>query len=278
LSAIPTPSEQETEAPVHEEVILRGASEPEIIGRVVRCGTGRPVVFLHGLVGLNEHWDPVLEHVRHRYRCTTLELPLLELKGQDCSIQGVVDLTMQFLSEHIREPVILVGNSFGGHVALLTALRHPTVVMGLVLTGSSGLFERTFVKGAPVRPSRAWLVEKIGELFYDRSLMSESDVDRAHEALSHKHCARAMVRLSRSARRSHLGDQIGNIDAPTLLVWGRDDVVTPPSAAQGFLDLMPNAELFWIDRCGHAPMIEAPSEFGRAMIDFADRMDRLEQQ
>jgi pimeloyl-ACP methyl ester carboxylesterase len=276
LSVIPSSSEKRA-PPTTSEVVLRGISEPEIVGRVVRCGTGRPVVFLHGLVGLNEHWEPVLEHIRHRYECTTLELPLLELKGQDCSIQGVTELTVQFLREHIDDRAVLVGNSFGGHVALRTALRHSRFVEGLVLAGSSGLFERTFVKGAPVRPSREWLVEKIGELFHDRSFMSENDVDRAFAALSDKNGARAMVKLSRSARRNHLGDQIGNIETPTLLIWGRNDVVTPPSAAQGFLDLMPNAELFWIDRCGHAPMIEAPAEFSRAMLDFADRLDTLEQ-
>ncbi len=276
MSVIPSSSEHQSTAAQSSEVVLSGASEPEVIGKVTRVGSGLPVVFLHGLVGLNEHWDGVLETIKHRYCCTTLELPLLDLKGQDCSIQGVSDLTRQFLEQHIREPAILVGNSFGGHVALRIALRHAQFVKGLVLAGSSGLFERTFVKGAPVRPSRAWLIEKIGELFYDRSFMNESDVDRAHAALSDKHGARAMVRLSRSARRNHLGDQIGHIQAPTLLIWGRNDVVTPPSAAEGFLDLIPNAELFWIDRCGHAPMIEAPAEFGRAMLDFADRFEDSE--
>ncbi|GAB4384787.1 MAG: alpha/beta fold hydrolase [Phycisphaerales bacterium] len=261
---------------VHSEIALTGASGDVIRARVDSSGVGIPVVFLHGLVGLNEHWEGVVERIRHRYACRTLELPLLELKGQDCSIQGVTDLTVQFLDNHVEEPVVLVGNSFGGHVALRVALRRPAMVKGLVLAGSSGLFERTFVKGAPVRPSREWLEEKIGELFHDTSKMSPSDVDRAHKALSKRSGARAMVRLSRSARRNHLGDQIGDIHTPTLLIWGRNDVVTPPSAAQGFLDLMPNAELFWIDRCGHAPMIEAPAEFARAMLDFADRLERLE--
>lgn len=262
--------------PVHAEVALTGASGSSIPARVVSSGVGIPVVFLHGLVGLNEHWESVVERIRHRFSCRTLELPLLDLNGQDCSIHGVTDLTVQFLHKHVREPVVLVGNSFGGHVALRIALRRSSMVKGLVLAGSSGLFERTFVKGAPVRPSRVWLEEKISELFHDQNAMNQSDVDRAHVALSERSGARAMVRLSRSARRNYLGDQIGDIHTPTLLIWGRNDVVTPPSAAQGFLDLMPNAEIFWIDRCGHAPMIEAPSEFARAMLDFADRLDRIE--
>ncbi|MBX3322393.1 MAG: alpha/beta hydrolase [Phycisphaeraceae bacterium] len=273
LSAIPkTTQDQITAEDVrHLQVPLRGMREEPIIGRVAQTGVGLPVVFLHGLVGLNEHWEGVVERVKHRFSCTTLELPLLSLDGPDCSIQSVTDLTIQFLKKFMKQPVVLVGNSFGGHVALRVALKRKALVRGLVLAGSSGLFERTFVKGAPVRPSREWLVEKIGELFHDRSFMSLADVDRAHAALSAKGGARAMVRLSRSARRNHLGDHIGQIAAPTLLIWGRNDIVTPPSAAQGFADLIPGSELFWIDRCGHAPMIEAPAEFARAMLDFADR-------
>lgn len=274
LSVLPIRSDVEAARTIRSEIGLTGASGQTIPAQVVMCGTGLPVVFLHGLVGLNEHWEGVVERIRHRYACRTLELPLLELSGPDCSIQGVTELTVQYLQRHVREPVVLVGNSFGGHVALRIALRRASMVRGLVLAGSSGLFERTFVKGAPVRPSREWLEVKIAELFHDPAAMNHSDVDRAHVALSERSGARAMVKLSRSARRNHLGDQIGDIHSPTLLIWGRNDVVTPPSAAQGFLDLMPNAEIFWIDRCGHAPMIEAPSEFARAMLDFADRLEQ----
>ena len=135
-----------------------------------------------------------------------------------------------------------------------------------------GLIERTVVKGAPVRPSREWLVEKIGELFYDKSFMSDADVDRAHAQLSKRGGARAMVKLSKSARRDNMSDDLGDIEQPTLLIWGREDVVTPPSAGQGFMELMPNAEIFWIDNCGHAPMIESPGPFAQATHAFLDTL------
>jgi len=252
-------------------VELTGARGP-ITARVAEVGTGPRVVFLHGLVGLNEHWELVVERVRHRLRCTLLELPLLQLAGPDCSVQGVTDLTVDFLNREIEEPVVLVGNSFGGHVALRTALGESQAVRGLVLAGSSGLFERTLVRGAPVRPPRDWLEKKIAELFYDKDCVRQDDVDRAHAALSDRRGARAMVRLSRTARRNNLGDAIGTIQQPTLLIWGRQDVVTPPSAAQGFLDLMPRCEIVWVDRCGHTPMLEAPDVFAQALIDFAHNL------
>ncbi|GJM19821.1 MAG: alpha/beta hydrolase [Phycisphaeraceae bacterium] len=254
--------------------MLRGPSGVDVAAAVRDEGAGPGFVFLHGLVGLNEHWEDVVGDLTAEVRCTTLELPLLELRGPDCSIQGVTEITERFLEAHAPTPVVLVGNSFGGHVALRIARHRPDLVRGLVLAGSSGLIERTIVKGAPVRPSREWLREKIGELFYDKAKVAESDIERAHAALNSRGGARAMVRLSKTARRNHMGDELAEIRCPTLLIWGREDIVTPPSAAQGFLDLLPDARIAWIDACGHAPMIEAPETFARAVREFAGELDR----
>lgn len=259
------------------QVVLRGLDEREVVANVAQAGSGLPVVFLHGLVGLNDHWEDVVRGVRHRARCVLLELPLLDLRGQDCSILGVEVLTTRFLERHVKEPAVLVGNSFGGHVALRVALSRPDLVRGLVLAGSSGLIEKSMVGEVQIRPSREWLREKIGELFFDRSKMRESDLDRAHAELSQRGGARAMVKLSRSARRNHLGSRMGQIKAPTLLIWGRQDIVTPPEAAEGFHSLIPDSRIVWFDRCGHAPMIEAPEQFAEAMLAFIDELERREQ-
>jgi pimeloyl-ACP methyl ester carboxylesterase len=81
-----------------------------------------------------------------------------------------------------------------------------------------------------------------------------------------------LVKLSKSARRDNMTDDLCNIHQPTLLIWGRQDVVTPPSAGQGFKELMPDARLCWLEDCGHAPMIEAPEPFGVAMHSFFDEL------
>lgn len=242
-------------------------------------GEGRPVVFLHGLVGLNDHWEGVVRRIQNRVRCIMLEFPLLSLRGPDCSIDGVEVLTEKFLDRHLGgspDPApILVGNSFGGHIALRIALQRPDLVGGLILAGSSGLIERTMVKEITVRPSREWMRRKIGELFYDPAThMREADLDRAHKELTERGGARAMVKLSRSARSDHLGERIGGIKSPTLLIWGRNDIVTPPEAADGFLSRIPDCRIVWFDECGHAPMIEKPGEFADAVLGFTDELDR----
>jgi pimeloyl-ACP methyl ester carboxylesterase len=259
--------------PRRTRITLTGASSKPVDAHVIDSGAGPRAVFLHGLVGLNEHWERVVGRVQGSVRCTRLEIPLLERSGPDCTVQGVEELTVKFLDQHVGEPAVLVGNSFGGHVALRVALHRPDLVRGLVLAGSSGLFERTLVKGAPLYPTREWVAEKIAELFFDPSKMLDDDIDRAHAVLSTRHGKRAMVRLSRTARRNNLGDLVGDIEAPTLLIWGRDDVVTPPSAAQGFLDLMQRAQIVWVDRCGHTPMLEEPEVFAAALAAFMRQLD-----
>lgn len=229
---------------------------------------GTPLVFLHGLVGLNEHWESVVDRVKHRVRCVLFELPLLKLRGDHCSIQGATALTARFLGEYLQEPAVLVGNSFGGHVAVRMAVEHPGAVRGLVLAGASGLIEKSMVSDIQIRPSRAWLRRKISELFFDPSHMREADLDRAYAELSDRAGARAMVKLSRSARRDHVGDRMSHVAAPVLLIWGRQDVVTPPEAAEGFRQRLRDSRLVWFDRCGHAPMIEKPEEFAREVVEF----------
>ena len=255
-------------APARTITVRTADGRTAIDARVSDSGSGTPVVFLHGLVGLNEHWEEVASRVQGQVRCIMLELPLLDLPREVCSITGVGDLTQQFIRGYLDDPAVLVGNSFGGHVALRVALEHPDIVSGLVLAGSSGLIERSMVREVQIRPSREWLAEKIGELFHDRAHMREADLDRAHKELSQRAKARAMVRLSRSARQNHLGTQMRGIAAPTLLIWGRQDVVTPPEAAEQFDQLLPNSRLVWFDQCGHVPMVEKADEFAAELLKF----------
>lgn len=264
--------------PLHNEVRVLGESGSPVPALVTTLGNHAPVsaprfCFLHGLVGLNEHWDHVASRICDRVSCTLLELPLLKLRGKDCSIHGATTLTASFLEKQFQGPVTLVGNSFGGHVALKLAMQRPDLVHSLVLAGSSGLLEKSYMKTIELRPSREWLREKIGELFFDKRYVSDTDLDRAHAELSTRDGARAMVRLSRSARKDHLGKSICEIRQPTLLVWGREDIVTPPEAAIEFGRLLPNNRLVWLDRCGHAPMIESPEPFASAMLEFVGDLE-----
>lgn len=238
--------------------------------RIDRAGSGPPVVILNGLLGLNEHWFPMLPTLISRAEVFLLQPPLLEMKGPGCSVDGVTRLISGVLETLIERPALIVGNSLGGHVALRMALGNHPLVRGLALVGSSGLFERGFEKNVEHSPSKNWLDKKIGDLFFDQSRMIPGMVETAHAELSRRSAARALVKLGRSAKNDHLGERIEGLTTPTLLAWGRNDVVTPPEVAEQFHALLPNSRLVWIDRCGHAPQIERPDELGAAIGEYLD--------
>lgn len=235
---------------------------------VHRRGNGLPLVILNGLLGLNKHWFDVLAHVSDSAHCVLIEPPLLKLEGEQCSVKGVVRIVTDALQRLHIGPAVLAGNSLGGHVAMRIALERPDLCAGLVLMGSSGLFERTFERDVMHTPSKAWLDRKIGDLFADRARMPQGMVDEAYEELRHRKSARALVKLGKSAKNDHLGEEIPNLRLPTLLLWGKQDNVTPPEVATEFQALIPGAKLEWLDHCGHAPQLEQPTHVAHHLAAF----------
>lgn len=260
--------------------ILHPGQDHEFPVRLEEYGAGRPVVFIHGLVGLNKHWRDAVDAIAHRARCLLFEAPLLTMRGPNCTVEGVASLLGEAIATVVAEPTVLVGSSFGGHVTLRIALDRPELVGGLVLVGSSGLYEEPYEeeieqvvkRDVQHRPSHSWMDKKIAELFYDRAKMPPGIVDEAFAELSQRRAARAMVKLSKSSRRDHMGDRLPRIAAPTLVLWGREDIVTPPRVAEELCSLLPDARLCWIDKCGHAPMIEQPQAFNAALVAFLDEL------
>ncbi|MFM9957583.1 MAG: alpha/beta fold hydrolase [Phycisphaerales bacterium] len=254
-----------------EEIHL--PDEPTELDTLVhRRGSGMPLVILNGLLGLNKHWFNVMGPVSEVATCTLIEPPLLRLTGEHCSVRGVVRIVIAALERLHHGPAVLAGNSLGGHVAMRIALERPDLCAGLVLMGSSGLFERTFERDVMHTPSRAWLDRKIGDLFSDRARVPEGMVDEAYDELRHRKSARALVKLGKSAKNDHLGEEVPNLRVPTLLAWGRQDNVTPPEVALEFSQIIPGSRLEWIENCGHAPQLEQPGEVARHLVGFMREM------
>lgn len=253
-------------APIHADVQVCGPAYAHDPGAT-------PLVFLPGLIGTNEHWQLVVERVRHRFACTLFQPPLLKVGGELASTQGWARITSEFLRAFVQRPAILIGSSFGGHVALRTALFSPEMVKGIVLTGSSGMGEKSIISDSQVRATPDWCQRRISELYHDQSHVRESEIMRAFAELSDRGNARTMIRLSKSARRDHLTDELHLVKQPTLLVWGKQDIVTPPAAARAFNRCLPNSKIVWFDACGHVPMVEQPALFAEALSAFADELN-----
>jgi pimeloyl-ACP methyl ester carboxylesterase len=222
------------------------------------------VVFLHGLFGRPRDFSPVRALLPERFHTMAPELPIASGGGADGSSDSVDEL-VEFVRRQLdasgSEQFVLVGNSLGGHVAIRLALAAPERIAGLVLAGSSGLFERGFESGVPRRPDRAWVTRKISEVFHDPAFVTESLVDESHAVLLDRRRYVALVRLARSAKQENLSAVLPSLRVPTLLLWGAEDRITPPDTARDFERLLPRARLFFLSGCGHAPMIENPRMF-----------------
>jgi len=236
--------------------------------RWLERGEGEPIVLLHGLMGRMDHWDSTLQALAETGRPIAPDVPILDPALVDPSVSGLTEHVRTFLDALDVRRAVVGGNSLGGHLALELALREPERVSGLILTGSSGLFERSFARGVPHVPTTEFVREKMEEIFYDASLVTSAWVEAVRQTLTTRVYARRILQVARSAKRSNLESRLGQIGAPTLLVWGKDDRITPPDVAERFAALIPNAELVFIANCGHAPMLEQPSVFNAIVGDW----------
>ncbi|MGQ9864232.1 MAG: alpha/beta fold hydrolase [Bacteroidia bacterium] len=230
---------------------------------------GPPVVFLHGLFGALSNWDALAKKLADRYMLWAPILPITQPQSPTPpTLEGLVDYVEAFVEAAALHPAVYVGNSLGGHIALLWALRRPDKVQALVLTGSSGLYENTEGTTFPRRSSYAYIEEKVRYTFYDPETATPELIRQVYELVNNNAIALRILKIARQAQRHQMHTQLPQISLPTYLIWGLNDTITPPWVAYEFYRLLPNAELHFIDRCGHAPMMENPERFSTLMEYF----------
>jgi pimeloyl-ACP methyl ester carboxylesterase len=229
--------------------------------------SGPTMVLLHGLFGAMSNWESFMPVAAKYSRLIALQFPLLTGKRSDVSVEALTALTECYIRVCCKEPVILCGNSLGGHVALRVALLAPELVDCLILSGSSGLYEHT-VDNLPLRPSREFLHEHLERVFYNQKFVTEERLDEVVEILKSRDNHVNIIRTARSAKHDNLQDDLKKIKKPTLLLWGANDEVTPLAVAELFQSLIEGSELVTKDACGHAPMIEYPVWFSEQVEKF----------
>lgn len=236
--------------------------------RYVEEGTGEPLVLLHGLFGALSNFSGLIEYFRHHNRVIVPLLPLLDMDILHTSVGGLAKYVHRFLETMQLTGVHLLGNSLGGHVALVHTLKTPERIKSLILTGSSGLFENGMGDSYPKRGDYEYIKNKTALTFYDPAMATKELVDEVFSITSSRLKVIKIIALAKSAIRNNLGEELNQIKMPTLLIWGKNDTITPPFVAEEFKKLIPNSELYFIDKCGHAPMMEVPEEFNKILHGF----------
>ena len=236
----------------------------------IEKGKGNPIILLHGLFGALSNWKTVVNEFSKNHRVIIPKIPLTEINVKEANLESLTNFVKKFINKMKLKNFILIGNSLGGHIGLIYTILHPKKVKKLILTGSSGLYENSFGGSFPKRGDYNYINDRVNHTFYNPNILSKKYIDDVFETLNDNAKCLNIITIARSAQRNNLAKKLYKITCPTLLVWGLNDTITPPSVAHQFHKLIPKSRLKFIDKCCHAPMMESPAKFNQLIKPFIE--------
>ncbi len=231
-------------------------------------GEGHTIVVLHGLFGALSNFESLVDEFSTKYRVIVPVMPMYDLPILLTNIKNFTRYVEKFIAYKKLENFTLLGNSLGGHIALVYAKRNLDKIHSLVLTGSSGLYENAFGGSFPRREDKEYLRKKIALTFYDPAIVTDQLVDELYNIVMDRGKLIRVLSIAKSAIRHNMAKDLVMFKMPVCLIWGKNDNVTPPHVAEEFHEKLPDSNLYWIDQCGHAPMMEHPEEFNKILGDW----------
>ena len=235
--------------------------------KYLEIGEGTPMIILHGLMGGLSNFDNVAQFFPKKgYKVIIPELPLFELPLLTTNVNSFAKYLKDFIAHKKLDKVILLGNSLGGHIGLLYTKQYPQNVKALVITGSSGLYESAMGESYPKRGDRNYIKTKTENVFYDPAIATKELVDEVFETVNDRVKLIRTLAIAKSAIRHNMGKDLPKMNTPTCIIWGENDSVTPPEVGEEFHEKLPDSDLFWIKKCGHAAMMEHPDTFNEILI------------
>jgi 2-hydroxymuconate-semialdehyde hydrolase len=278
------------------EVIIMSESRPEIANSIRTgdfttnyhdVGWGYPVVFLHGSgpgVSAWANWNKLFPLLKEKYRILAPDMAGFgfteRVEGAVYNMNNWVQQTIDLFDALKIEKAHLVGNSFGGALALSMAIKYPDRVNKLVLMGSMGIsFPITYgldrVWGYTPSPAN---MEELLELFtYDHSFATKELIRTRYESSMQPGFQESFSSMFPAPRQQGVEGMAGNanyirgIQHETLIVHGREDRVIPLENSYRLLQMIDNAQLHVFGKCGHWTQIEHTEEFADLLLNFFKR-------
>ncbi|AYN66906.1 alpha/beta hydrolase [Euzebyella marina] len=240
--------------------------------RYMEIGEGTPIIILHGLMGGLSNFQGVTDFFPKKgYKVLVPELPIYDMPMLKTNVKQFAKFLEGFIEFKGLNDVILLGNSLGGHIGLLHTKMYPEMVKALVITGSSGLYESAMGDGYPRRGDYEFIKKKAEAVFYDPAVATKEIVDEVFATVNDRNKIIKTLAIAKSAIRHNMANDLPTMETPTCIIWGEDDNVTPPDVANLFHELLPDSDLFWIEKCGHAPMMEHPIEFNDILDSWLEK-------
>jgi len=260
--------------------------------RYRRAGEGEAIVLIHGLAGSSLTWGPVMDKLTEHY-----DVIAPDLLGHGESAKPMGDYSLGAMASGLRdllailgvERATIVGQSFGGGVAMQLAYQHPELCSRLVLVGSGGLGrEVSWILRISSLPGAEHLMpllfpkfvanagNVVGGFLHDRGMRAPlvGEMWRAYSSLAGAENRKAFVRTMRGVIEPG-GQTVSALDRlylaghlPTMIVWGDNDAIIPVEHAHAAHEAIPGSRLEVLEDIGHFPHAEAPEQFVELMLDF----------
>ena len=256
-------------------------------------GTGTPLVLLHGFTSSTYSWKDVFEPLSKRFRVIAVDLKGFGFSGKpdgDYSRRAQATLVTHLLDYLKIEKAWLCGNSMGGEISLNIALAYPQRVAGLILIDSGGVA----MAGSGSLTPRYLLVPVVGQVltafaltsdklvragleksFYDDTRIGPERVATYYRPLQTRAGQLAALRARTQASQYPIESELGNITAPTLIIWGVQDELIPLAAGQKMNSLIKHSKLVTLEKCGHVPQEEMPDRVLNEINTFITAKDSL---
>ena len=241
--------------------------------KYLETNPGKPVLMLlHGLMGALSNFDGIIKGFGNNYNVVVPLLPIFELPIRKVSVTGFVSYVERFVVHKGYNDINILGNSLGGHVALLYVLSNQDRIKSMTLTGSSGLFESAMGSTFPKRGNYEYIKQKTEDTFYDPAVATKELVDEVFNMVNDNGKVIRILATAKSAIRHNVGEELDKIKVPTLIIWGKEDKVTPYFVGEKFNELIINSKLVGVEQCGHAPMMERSDVFNQHLADFLNSL------
>ncbi|GAK89936.1 2-hydroxy-6-oxo-6-phenylhexa-2,4-dienoate hydrolase [Nonlabens ulvanivorans] len=201
-------------------------------------------------------------------------LPLYNMPLLKTSVGTFAKYINEFIDHMGYKEVILLGNSLGGHIGLVTTKLFPDKIKALIITGSSGLYESAMGESYPKRGNYEYIKKKAEGVFYDPAVATREIVDEVFGVVNDRNKLIKTLAIAKSAIRHNMAKDLPKMPTPVCIIWGgKQDSVTPPEVATEFHEKLPDSNLFWIDKCGHAAMMEHPDQFNEILEAWLKKRD-----
>lgn len=230
-----------------------------------------PIIYLHGLMGGVFNCAHVFSRLSRQYRMIMPFLPMYDLPKDQTNCPCLAAYLDTFMDELLLPKAVIIGHSTGGDVASHFAASHPERVIKLVLTGSAGLSNTPLNTGFIQRKNPEYIFEGMQAIYADPSVADAQASKEVFVASQNSDILGHILRLTRDVTINKTAHLLPLITAPTLLLWGDSDMITPVSSALDFQRMIPQSELHFIKNCGHAPLQEFPSQTAKIIESFLQK-------